>query len=907
MARLYWACLSVLANMRRGKGDNMDKWHLESPLFSALTEEERRSITAEMQPETYPKGQSIVVEGAPSQAMYFVDSGWVSIFSEQDGRKAILANLGPGSVLGDVDFLLDRPYSTTAEAASEVRLWALDKSDLKELITREPSIGIKLSLALGAKVGQVTEYLAEYRLPGIPFFTQLSRESLLGLAEKLQIKTYQRGDTICWLGEPGEAMYIVESGEVEVVLAAESDEVPAPLKEGDLAGEMALLANKPYAATYRAASEVILWALYRSDFDELVTEFPPIRQALSRALSEHLSPEDRAMAEERLETIALFADLPPEVLSKVGQRLVLQHYPHGELVFSHGDPGDSLYVIEAGEVKLAAETPTGESTVAWLESGDSFGEMALLTGKTRSVKAEAMTDTNLWVLYKNDYDELMVEHPAISVALGKVLTERLSAGFQEARPRATPTRMRELPLLGELSDAELEDVTRRLTPADLVAGELLFSQGDPGDRLYFIESGQVELSSTAADGRATMAVLGAGLLVGETALLTGKPRPATARAASAAQLWALDKGDFDDLAYKYPRFVLAISRALSDRLEASTISEVRPAKPKKVVRAKPPVKAKKRVPTGPRATERLADNLRGGMTWLVSRSAGMKIRLAVVGFLVLWLCGITLPATVISSVPLEKDDLMAVFQSPTPTEAPIIEEAPRQPVETPAPEPPTPTPTEEPAPLPGDAGGAEGAVILAVVPTETPTPEPPTPTPTSVPPTATTAAPTATATADTAEAVANLMGAPRAAPIVKVTDMNGLPRDVNWANRKYGGWIDPGQPRAGACFRIVELSERSGPSNIDVWVLDEQGNPMPNVSVRFDWPGEEVVQATNGEGKVGFALGMGSYIYDPRVGGPHTIRLLCEEPSDVAMNWGHLAGTPHDHLDIVFQLVRAGS
>ena len=139
----------------------------------------------------------------------------------------------------------------------------------------------------------------------------------------------------------------------------------------------------------------------------------------------------------------------------------------------------------------------------------------------------------------------------------------------------------------------------------------------------------------------------------------------------------------------------------------------------------------------------LADNLRGSMTWLVSRSAGMKIRLAVVGFLVLWLCGITFPATVISSVPLEKDDLMAVFQSPTPTEVPIIEEAPREPVETPAPEPPTPTPTEEAAPLPGDAGGAEGAVILAVVPTETPTPEPPTPTATSVPPTATTAAPTA--------------------------------------------------------------------------------------------------------------------------------------------------------------------
>jgi len=879
----------------------MEKWHLESPLFAALTEQEKRNLSAEMHPEVFKKGQSIVVEGTPSEAMYFVDSGWVSIFTEQDGKRALLANLGPGSVLGEVDFLLDRPYSTTAEAASDLRLWTLDKSEFKELVSREPSIGIKLSLALGSKVGQVTEYLAEYRLPGVPFFTQLSRESLLGLAEKLQIKTYQRGDTICWLGEPGEAMYIVESGEIEVVLAAESDEVLPPLREGDLLGEMALLANKPYAATYRADAEVILWALYRSDFDELVAEFPPIRQALSRALSEHLSPEDRAMAEERLETIALFSDLPPDVLSKVGQRLVLQHYPQGEPVFSEGDAGDSLYIIEIGEVKLAAEGPTGESTVAWLEAGDSFGEMALLTGKTRSVKAHAMTDTNLWVLYKSDYDELMVEHPAISVALGKVLSDRLAAGFQETRPRATPTRMRELPLLAELTGAELEDVARRLKAVELVAGDVLFSQGDSGDRMYFIESGEVEVRTVTAEGRGTVGEVGAGLIVGETALLTGKPRPATARASSDVQLWALEKNDFDELAHKYPRFVLALSRALSDRLEAAAVSGGPPSKPRKVMRARPAIKPKRKEPARPRATENLANNLRGSATWLVSRSSGVKIRLAVAGFLILWLCGITFPATVISSVPLERDDLMAVFQPPTPTQTPVVEEAP---VETPVPTD-TPTPTEEVAPLPGEAGGAEGAVILAVVPTETPTPEPPTPTSTLLPPTPRPAPATATATP---EAVSNVMGAGRAAaPTVKVYDMNGLPRDLEWANQKYGAWIEFAQPSAGTCFRLVEMRERSGPANIDVWVRDENGDPIPNMTLRFDWPGEEVVQATNAEGKVGFALGMGSYIYDARVGGPHTIRVLCEHPSDVARNMGHLAGTPHDHLDIVFQLVRTGT
>jgi CRP-like cAMP-binding protein len=640
----------------------------------------------------------------------------------------------------------------------------------------------------------------------------------------------------------------------------------------------------------------------------LVAEFPLIRQALSRALSEHLSPEDRAVAEERLETIALFSDLPPDVLSRVGQRLVLQHYPQGELVFSEGDPGDSLYVIEVGEVKLAADTPTGESTVAWLEAGDSFGEMALLTGKTRSVKAQAMTDTNLWVLYKNDYDELMVEHPAISVALGKVLSERLRAGFQEARPRATPTRTRELPLLAELTEVELADVSRRLQPVKMTSGDVLFSQGEPGDSMYFIESGQVEVRSITADGRAAVTQLGAGLLVGETALLTGKPRPNTARAASDLQLWALEKEDFDELAHKYPRFVLAISRALSDRLEAGAMVAEPPPKPKVVAQVRAPAKPKAKEGARPRGTENLAKSLRGSAMWLVTRSAGVKLRLAVVGLLVLWLCGIAFPATVISSVPLEKDDLLAVFQSPTPTQVAVEEQAPVRMVETPEPTS-TPTlvessqPAEPIAPVPAEAGGAEGAVILAVVPTETPTAEPPTPT--SVPPTATRAAPTST---PTVQGAVGVMGAGRsAAPTVRVFDMDGQPRDLAWVQEKYGSFLEFAQPAGGGVYRIVELREHSGPASIDVYVKDQNGSPMPNVMIRFEWPGDHVDQPTEADGKRGFGLGPDTYIFDPHVGGACIVSVLGQYPSDRARNLGHLAGTPHDHIDVYYQLVLSGS
>jgi hypothetical protein len=279
----------------------------------------------------------------------------------------------------------------------------------------------------------------------------------------------------------------------------------------------------------------------------------------------------------------------------------------------------------------------------------------------------------------------------------------------------------------------------------------------------------------------------------------------------------------------------------------------------------------------------------------------------VVGFLILWLCGITLPATVISAIPLEKDDLMAVFQSPTPTQMAVEEQAPLRMVETPEP---TATstltePAEPNVPLPGEAGGAEGAVILAVVPTETPTAEPPTPIPTSVPPTATRRAPTST---PTVQAAANVMGAGRpAAPTVRVFDMDGQPRDLAWVQQKYGSFLEFSQPAGGGIYRIVELREHSGPAAIDVWVLDHNSSAMPGVMVRFEWPGDHVDQPTEADGKRGFGLGPGTYIHDPHVGGACIVSILGEYPSDRARNLGHLAGTPHDHLDVVFQLVRSGS
>lgn len=125
-------------------------------------------------------------------------------------------------------------------------------------------------------------------------------------------------------------------------------------------------------------------------------------------------------------------------------------------------------------------------------------------------------------------------------------------------------------------------------------------------------------------------------------------------------------------------------------------------------------------------------------------------------------------------------------------------------------------------------------------------------------------------------------------------------------------------------YRLIELWEQSGNSSLKTQVLDEHGNPIPNIGVAFYWPDapdppepETKVTSfdwhrnfihgpTNVNGDVGPGMGHGAY-HGRGEGGPHAVWVReWQIPSDICEKLGMLAGTPHDHLDQKFQLMIAG-
>jgi CRP/FNR family transcriptional regulator, cyclic AMP receptor protein len=104
-------------------------------------------------------------------------------------------------------------------------------------------------------------------------------------------------------------------------------------------------------------------------------------------------------------------------------------------------------------------------------------------------------------------------------------------------------------------------------------GDVVFRQGDQGDRLLVVKSGVLEVVAVPADGSdpTVVAYLGTGEVIGELALLTGSPRSATVRSPEHAEVFAVDKAVFFDLMDLLPAFSRNLCVVLAKRLETTTL------------------------------------------------------------------------------------------------------------------------------------------------------------------------------------------------------------------------------------------------------------------------------------------------------------------------------------------------
>jgi CRP/FNR family cyclic AMP-dependent transcriptional regulator len=141
---------------------------------------------------------------------------------------------------------------------------------------------------------------------------------------------------------------------------------------------------------------------------------------------------------ELLKEVPLFQFLDDRERSELAAQLEVANFASGEIIFNYGEPGDSIYVINSGEVEVFFKNDTGERIVLEVATrGDFFGELSMLDTGTRSASVVASQDTQTLRLDRDDLEKFLHFRPEAAMDLLAAMGRRQRATVERLRHTAT--------------------------------------------------------------------------------------------------------------------------------------------------------------------------------------------------------------------------------------------------------------------------------------------------------------------------------------------------------------------------------------------------------------------------------------------------------------------------------------
>lgn len=133
-----------------------------------------------------------------------------------------------------------------------------------------------------------------------------------------------------------------------------------------------------------------------------------------------------------VETLSLFDGLPRSLKARIVQMAVTHRLDTEELLFSKGDPGEALFGILSGAVRISITSADGKEVVLNIAGpGEVFGEIALLDGQARSADATATMPTELVMIRRSEFQEYLRAEPQLSVHMLTLLCQRLRSSNEQ--------------------------------------------------------------------------------------------------------------------------------------------------------------------------------------------------------------------------------------------------------------------------------------------------------------------------------------------------------------------------------------------------------------------------------------------------------------------------------------------
>lgn len=270
------------------------------PLFADLERDAFIELVELMGYSELDDGEAICTEGQGGDSVYVLVAGKAEVVKRISGEDRPLAFLGGGSIFGDISMLTGTPPTSTVRCVDTAEVLEIRRDHLNQLARHFPSVHQTL-----ASFAQ--QRMARNLMVGSPLFAQVPETERSALLSRFEFRAVQAQERVIVEGEPVTALWVVLAGELVV-----QKEDPGGghvslgiLREGDVAGEIALIKGLRATATVCATRKTAVATLDRASVFELLKTYPKMQDYLEglserrlKAIGEAMRPAEVLDADE---------------------------------------------------------------------------------------------------------------------------------------------------------------------------------------------------------------------------------------------------------------------------------------------------------------------------------------------------------------------------------------------------------------------------------------------------------------------------------------------------------------------------------------------------------------------------------------------------------------------------------
>lgn len=208
------------------------------------------------------KDEVIIKQGDPGDRFYLLEEGACEVWLQKPNKTEpeMVKEYSAGDSFGELALLYNAPRAATVKASSNCTLWAMDRMTFRTILLHTTSNKRKLY---------------ERFLEDVPLLKTLDNYERAAIADVLEAEYFEASTEILVEGHPGDKFYILEEGEAE---ARTGGKAVMKYKRGDYFGELALLNNRPRAATVVALTKCKCVSIDRRSFKRLLGKLDDILQ-----------------------------------------------------------------------------------------------------------------------------------------------------------------------------------------------------------------------------------------------------------------------------------------------------------------------------------------------------------------------------------------------------------------------------------------------------------------------------------------------------------------------------------------------------------------------------------------------------------------------------------------------------